>query len=161
MTLLFVSCTDCKLNVIVIVIVVVMPRSFLITNRRYRTPSSHDADASDDVGDDLSCSPSSSSSSWSPDEGSQGIEQKPLKFVSPVSICFESQHAGMSQVYHRRQIISRMTQNKMLSYRDADRAGDPCEHRAISPEFVLAQPPTLPWILYTLFRICCRPVSSC
>ena len=58
-----------------IIVVFVMPRSFLITNRRYRTSSSRDCDVSDDVADDVSCSPTSSSflsSSWSRDEGSQG-----------------------------------------------------------------------------------------
>jgi len=62
-----------------------MPRSFLITNRRYRASSPRSGDVSDDVGDDVSCSPTSSvSSSWSRDEGSPGTRH--------YSVCFSSRY---------------------------------------------------------------------
>jgi len=67
-----------------------MPRSFLITNRRYKTPSAHVDDVTDDVtDDDVSWSPSSA---WSRDDGSQGIAVA-LNFTSR-SACLTSHYTA-------------------------------------------------------------------
>jgi len=74
----FPCCTDSKF--VITIIIIIMPRSFLITNRRYRTSSAHD-NVTDDVSDEVSCSPSSS---WCRDEESQG--RIGYKFASQFTI---------------------------------------------------------------------------